>query len=514
MNGAESLVDTLVCGGVDVCFTNPGTSEMHLVAALDRQPKIRCVLGLFEGVVTAAADGYARMAGKPAFTLLHLGPGLANGGANLHNARRARTPIINVIGEHATFHLPNDAPLTSDIAAVARPWSHWIRTPQSARDVGRDTADAIAASLSEGGQIATLIVPADAAWDDSGVVPHTIPQAPVGSWDPEKVEKTAALLRSGKRTALLLSGNALHGTGLVCVGRIGTATNANLLAPYPFSRLERGANRPDVVRLPYPREQAVALLQEFEQVILVGTPAPFAYFASPKTSASLIAPNSTVHTLTFPNEDSQKALEALAVCLDLRHTPSQKSTEPNPRPPSGAITLPGLATAIAATLPENTIVVDESMTSGRGILAAGRNAPPHDWLANTGGSIGIALPLAVGAAVACPERRVLCLSADGSGMYTVQALWTMAREGLKITTVIFANRVYSILKREFSALGIGEPGPRARTLFEIDRPDLNWVSIAKGMGVPATRVHSLDELVRELSRGYSSEGPTLIEVPL
>jgi acetolactate synthase I/II/III large subunit len=514
MNGAENLVNSLVHSGIDVCFTNPGTSEMHLVAALDREPKIRCVLGLFEGVVTAAADGYARMTDRTACTLLHLGPGLANGLANLHNAKRASVPLLNIVGQHATFHIPNDAPLTSDIEGVARPWSDWVRTTRSVHEISCDTLEAIAASKSEGGQIATLIVPADVAWTEGGAVAHPLPHVPERLPSQERVEKAAALLRSGKRTALLMAGNALYGTGLVYAGRVASATNAALIAPYPFARLERGADKPDVLRIPYPREQAVAFLEEFAQVMLVGTTAPFAYFASPTVGPALIPPDSTVHTLAFPKEDPQKALEALAQCLDLREASTASYTQPYPPPPSGPITLPGLASAVAATLPANAIVVDESMTSGRGILAAGRSAPTHDWLANTGGSIGIALPLAVGAAVACPDRRVLCLSADGSGMYTLQALWTMAREGLKITTVIFANRAYSVLKREFGALGIGEPGPRARDLFEIGRPDLDWVSLAKGMGVPANRAHSLDELVNALSRGYASEGPTLIEVPL
>jgi acetolactate synthase-1/2/3 large subunit len=185
-----------------------------------------------------------------------------------------------------------------------------------------------------------------------------------------------------------------------------------------------------------------------------------------------------------------------------------------PTLPTGKITLDGLAAAIAACLPENAIVVDESMTSGRGIMSAARGAPPHDWLGNTGGSIGIALPLAVGAAVACNNRSVLCLSADGSGMYTLQALWTMAREGLNITTVIFANHAYEILKREFAGIGIGEPGATASSLFAIGRPDLDWVSLAKGMGIPGTRVDSLDAFNKALKKGFETSAPTLIEVPI
>jgi acetolactate synthase-1/2/3 large subunit len=173
-----------------------------------------------------------------------------------------------------------------------------------------------------------------------------------------------------------------------------------------------------------------------------------------------------------------------------------------------------LAVAVGAVLPDDAIVVDESMTSGRGLMDATARVGPHDWLANTGGSIGIAMPLAVGAAVACPERRVLCLSADGSGMYTMQALWTMAREGLNVTVVVYANRVYGVLKREFSGLGIGEPGEKALSMFEIGRPDLDWVNLARGMGVPGRRVGSLEEFVTALRAGFAVAGPSLIQVDL
>ena len=514
MNGAESLLRTLVGGGIDVCFTNPGTSEMHLVAALDRLPQMRGILALFEGVVTGAADGYARMAGRPACTLLHLGPGLGNGLANLHNASRAQVPIINIVGQHATYHLRYDTPLTSDIEGIARPYSKWLRTSCSAAEVGNDAAEAIIAARTTPGRIATLIVPADVAWSEGGSVSPNplLPRAPVPA--SESVRHAAALLRSGQRTALLLAGSALHGEGLVTAGRIAAATNAKLLAPYPFARIERGAGRPGVERIAYVLEQAVEQLMEFRQMILVGAAAPISYFAAPGKNSVLTLPQCEIHTLSTSQEDSVHALQALADALSIRGV--QPITEKLARPaaPSGNINLGGLATAIAALLPENAIVVDESMTSGREMMPATRGALPHDWLANTGGSIGIALPLAVGAAVASPERRILCLSADGSGMYTAQALWTMAREGLNVTTVIFANRVYGVLKREYSYLGIGAPGPRANALFEIGRPDLDWVSLAQGMGVPGCRVHSLDDFAKVLQGGLEGDGPTLIEVGL
>jgi acetolactate synthase-1/2/3 large subunit len=514
MNGAESLVRTLVAGGVEVCFTNPGTSEMHMVAALDHLPEMRCFLGLLEGVMTGAADGYARMARKPACTLLHLGPGLANGVANLHNARRAQVPIINIVGDHATYHLQNDAPLTSDVEGIAKPVSKWLRTSRVASEVGRDTVDAMVAARTAPGQIATLIVAADAAWSDGGM-PGAIPSfpeapLPVGA----AVERAATMLRSGAKTALLLGGDALLGDGLVAAGRIAGATNAKLLAPYPFTRIARGAGRAIVDRIPYIFEQAAELLKEFRQILLVGTGVPFSYFAHPDKRASPLPDGCEVHTLAKATENCAGALQSLAAAVSAGAIQPLVEKPSRPGVPAGAITALAVGNAIGALLPENAIVVDESMTSGRNMLTATGGCPPHDFLANTGGSIGIAMPLAVGAAVACPDRRVLCLSADGSGMYTAQALWTMARAGLNVTTVIFSNREYGVLKREYGSFGLGNPGPRARDLLEIGRPDLDWVSLAKGLGVPGTRPASMEEFGKALREGLGSDGPRLIEVTL
>jgi acetolactate synthase I/II/III large subunit len=514
MNGAESLIRTLLDGDVDVCFTNPGTSEIHIVAALDQIPEMRCVLGLFEGVVTGAADGYARMAEKPASTLLHLGPGLGNGLANLHNASRARVPIVNLVGQHATDHLQYDTPLTSDIEAIARPYSKWLRTSRSSSELGRDAANAVVAARTAPGQIATLIVPADVSWSECGAIANISALARPPLPDAQTIQRAATMLRSGLRTAILLDGNALYGEGLITAALVAAATGAKLLAPYPLTRLQRGAGLPRVERVQYVLEQGIEQFKEFRQLILVGAQAPVAYFAYPGKHSAFTSSDCQIHILASPGEDYIGALEALAEALSIRETDILTEKAERPPMPSGEITLVGLAAAVGAFLPENAIVVDESMTSGRGLMAATRGVPPHDWLGNTGGSIGIALPLAVGAAVACPDRRVLCLTADGSGMYTAQALWTMAREGLNVTTVVFANRDYAVLKREFSYLGVGHPGPRAASMFEIGRPDLDWTLLAKGMGVPGIRVNSLDAFGKALRAGLEGEGPTLIEVPL
>ncbi len=514
MNGAESLIRTLLAGGVEVCFTNPGTSEIHLVAALDRIPEMRCVLGLFEGVVTGAADGYARMAEKPACTLVHLGPGLGNGLANLHNARRAQIPMINLVGQHATYHLHHDTPLTSDIEGIARSYSKWLWMPASATEAGRAAAEAIIAARTAPGQLTTLILAADAAWSEGGIVPRipSIPATPLPA--PTTIEHAAAMLRSGLQTAILMTGNALYGRGLAAAGRIAAITNAKLFAPYPITRLERGAGIPPVERIQYVLEMAVEQLKPFRQLILIGAPIPVAYFAYPGKNSEIAPPKCDIFTLARAGEDYVGALEAIETILTpQRDVPITKQAA-RPSLPMGEITLQGLAAVVGALLPENTIVVDESMTSGRGMMTATTTAPPHDWLCNTGGSIGIALPLALGAAVSSPAKKVLCLTADGSAMYTLQALWTLAREALNVTIVIFANRDYAVLKREFSYLGIGDPGKRALEMFEIGRPDLNWTLLAKGMGVPATRVTSLDAFGRALQAGLAGEGPSLIEVPL
>ncbi len=514
MSGAECVADVLAAGGVQVCFANPGTSELHLVAALDRRPEIRCILGLFEGVVTGAADGYARMARQPACTLLHLGPGLANGLANLHNAKRARSPLINVVGQHPASHLAADPPLAADIEAIARPYSAWQRTVASLETVGADTAAAIEAACAPPGAIVTLIVPADVAWsrgaDTAPTVPRLRPSAPAR----DRIQQAAERLRRGGRAALVLGGDGLHGPGLAAAGRIAASSGATLLTPYPLARLERGGGRPCVERIPYPPERARARLQAFEQLVFVGCARPVAYFARPGESAELIAPGCALHIAAEAHEDAVAALEMIADQLPAPAGRAGAATAEPADDPAGPITPEGLAAALAAVLPADAIVVDESMTSGRPFLAATQSCPPHDWLANTGGSIGIALPLAVGAAVACPERRVLCLSAEGSGMYTAQALWTMAHEGLNITVLILNNRRYGVLCAEWAQLGLGEPGPGARGLLDLSRPELDWTGLAQGMGVPARRAESLEEVTQALRRGLAGAGPSLVEVQL
>ncbi len=514
MNGAESLVRTLVAGGVEVCFANPGTSEMHFVAALDRVDGMRCVLGLFEGVVTGAADGYARMAEKPAATLLHLGPGLANGLANLHNAGKASSPIVNIVGDHATYHRQYDAPLTSDIEGAARPFSQWVRTSRDARSVAADGAAAIAAARTPPGKIATLILPADTAWNEADGPAPTPPVAPPAKVTQEAVREAAAALRSGEPAVIVLSGRALRARGSELAGRIAAKTGAKLMAQSFNARSERGIGRVSVDRIPYPVDQAVQALASFRQFILVGAKVPVAFFAYPGKPSLLAAEGAAMHVLARPEEDEIAALDALVDELDARGTAPVLAPRVSLAAATGAITGDALGASIGALLPEHAVVADESVSTGRAYFAPTRSAAPHDWLQNMGGSIGIGLPLATGAALACPGRKTICLQADGSAMYTLQALWTQAREGLDVTTVLLNNRSYAILKGELANVGARNVGRKALDMLDLGRPDLDFVMLARGMGVPGARVETMDEFNRRFVEGVRSPGPYLVEVML
>jgi acetolactate synthase-1/2/3 large subunit len=515
MNGARALLSTLVDAGVDVCFANPGTSEMHFVAALDDVPAMRGVLCLFEGVVTGAADGYGRVAGRPATTLLHLGPGLGNGLANLHNARRAHTPVVNVVGDHATYHARYDAPLQSDIASIASAVSGWYRSTARADDVAGDAADAVAAAMGPPGCVATLVLPADASWSESSTGP--CPPRPVGRRTvvpADTVEEVAKALRSGEQTALLLGGSALRADGLHAASRVAVATGAALLGETFPANLERGAGIPAVERLAYFAEMAQGQLEGVRHLILVDTTRPVSFFAYPDKASDLVPEGCTVHTLARPGEDAAGALELLAEAIGAPADGGAPAPALRPDRPTGALTTESLAAAVGAVLPEGAIVVDEGNTSGLSISGATAGAPRHDWLTLTGGAIGIGLPMATGAAVAAPDRPVLCLQADGSAMYTIQSLWTQAREGLNVTTVVLSNRSYAILNIELHRVGADAGGPQARRLLDLTEPDLDFCALAQGMGVPAHRAENANDLVAALEAGFVEAGPSLIEVVL
>ena len=514
MTGAESLINALAEHGVEACFANPGTSEMQLVAALDKQPGIRAVLCLFEGVVTGAADGYGRMADKPALTLLHLGPGFANGIANLHNAQRARSPVLNMIGDHATDHLKHDAPLTSDIRGFASPVSRTYRVSESAATLAQTGLDALATSLDHSGSISTFVVPADHAWSAIDSQQYHLPESATARVSDDVIHAAAKALRNANNSCLFLGGRTLREEGLKQAGRIAAATGCRLISETFFARQARGVGRVATERLAYFGEAAAEQLAGLDSLVLAGAKAPVSFFAYPE-KPSVLAPDKAKKTvLADADMDVVDALTRLANVLEAPNQPAV-ITEATQYPlVDGAIDASELGKVIANQLPDNAIVCDEGATNGLGAFLLTANAAPHDWLTLTGGAIGQGLPLAIGAAIACPNQKVLALEADGSGMYTVQALWTMVREALDITVMLLNNGSYAILNIELQRVGVQEPGPTALSLLDLTNPEINWTDIAQGMGMQATRVTTVASLDAAVAEAMSNKGPALIEVML
>ncbi len=522
MNGAQAILRTLVELGVDVCFTNPGTSEMHFVAALDSVTEMRGVLTLFEGVATGAADGYGRIAKRPAATLLHLGPGLGNGLANLHNAKRARSPIVNVVGDHATYHRHFDPPLASDIEAVARSVSKLVTTAGGLGSIVSDTIDAYRASVSAPRGVSTLIVPADYSWsqgarpDDHGQIDEKIELTTRPTDDETRgftFNIVAKMLRSAEPTTFLLGGSALSRQGLLAASRIVNSFGAKLLSETFPAVMDRGAGIVPIDRLAYFGEFAQTQLAGCKHLVLVGASDPVSFFAYPNSPSLFRPPDCDVQVLAGPSEDASEVLNALVEYLGVTKTVPTLQHFVSPQIPSGPLTATAVAAVIGATLPEGTIVSDEGNTGSLSAPGSTQGAPPHTWMCLTGGSIGQGLPVATGAAVAAPDQNILCLQADGSALYTIQSLWTQARENLNVTTVLLNNQSYAILEFELDRVSAAA-GSRSRSMFQLFPPMLDFVSIANGFGVDAVSVNTPEELAIQLRRAYSESGPHLIEAIL
>jgi acetolactate synthase-1/2/3 large subunit len=510
-NGAQALLKTLVDAGITTCFTNPGTSEMHFVAALDTVPEMRAVLALFEGVATGAADGYARMADKPAATLLHLGCGLGNGLANLHNARKGRVPVLNIVGDHATQHVKYDAQLQSDIETVARNVSPWVRTSQSTAALGRDAAEAINQCMGPPGNVATLILPADVSWGEGGV-PQAVPPKPAPpAADDAVVAAVAQALQGPGKKAFLLGGRALRAEALMVLGRIAAKTGAKLFAEVFPTRIERGAGLPHVERIAYLAELASVQLTGIDQLILVDAKAPVSFFAYPGKKSYLVPEDCQLHELAAPTQDVAASLDKLCTAVEAGQTAPVLQAAKRPARPRGKFTADKVCKALGHLLPENAILVDEAQTSGIMLPMFTAGAPRHDVLTLTGGAIGQGLPNAVGAAIACPDRKVIALAGDGSAMYTIQALWTMAREKLDVVSIIFNNRSYAILNVELRRVGAAGAGDKARAQLDLKHPPLDFVALSEGMGVRARRATTTEEFLAAFEHALRTPGPHLIE---
>lgn len=507
--GADAALRALIDAGVELCFTNPGTSEMHFLAALDRTDGMRSVLGLSETVVTGAADGYARIAGKPAVTLLHTGPGLANGLANLHNARRAPVPIVNIIGEHATHHRAFDTPLASDVEAFARPVSHWIGHARHG-EAATAAARAVFEARRGAGRIATLILPADVSWSEAAPeVSVRFAEDPLPAPD---VAAAVAALKAGE--AMLLVGGDLTAERLHKAAAVAAACGARIaLETFP-TRIAWGAGRPLVERLPYLPEMLHATLAGVRRLVLLGTNAPATFFAYPGIRSDAVPPGCDVHVLAGPDDPIDAALDALGDAFSaVRWRPPLCKPAPLDAP-TGSLDAFSLARAVAAQLPEGAILVDEAMTCGAALAPVLAGARPHEWLSQTGGAIGWGLPAAVGAAIAAPDRKLLCVEGDGAALYSIPALWTMARERLDITVLILANRDYAILKGEYARVRADGMGETVRAMMSLSDPDIDFVALAQGFGVDAVRVASAEALNAALAAAFARRGPHLIEAEM
>jgi acetolactate synthase I/II/III large subunit len=512
MNGAETLVKTLLASGVTVCFANPGTSEMHFVAALDTHPDMRCILCLFEGGVSGAADGYYRMTGKVAATLLHLAPGFGNAFANLHNARKAQSGVVNIMGDHADYHLRFEAPLKGDTIGISAAISHWTRVSAQPSAVAADGAAAIQVARSKNGQIATLILPANMAWDQADGPAIAPPPPPLHRPSRADVAAAARALRQ-PGAVLLVDGPVLWSDLGLLAKRLTKAVGARLMQPFFAARFRRGAGAVKIERMAYRIEDNAALLADVPALVLCGTTRPAGFFAYPGKPSTPDHPDTRLIDLCARDMDIGWTLAALAAELgEAELGPEDFTPLALPDLPKGAVHLEAVGQAMAALMPDDVVLVDEGVSSSRFLAPALAGARGHDVLTITGGSIGFGLPAATGAAVACPDRKVVVLEGDGSGMYTLQSLWTMAREGLDVTVVIFANRGYQILRDELVAVGVTEVGRNAVRMFDVVDPTLDWVALAKGHGVGGVRVTDMAGFNAAFAEAMAQRGPRLIEV--
>ena len=516
MTGAEIILSTAADAGVEICFANAGTTELPLVAAFDTVKSIRPVLGLFEGVCTGAADGYARMKQKPVLTLLHLGPGFANGIANLHNAKRARSPILNIIGQHATWHLNADPPLNMDIASLARTVSGWYRQSASVEALSRDVAEGLAASLY--GQVSTLVVPADHQWAEHKSDKITLPEFAFDRIDQATIATARKLLKEAQKPALILGGRALRKPSLAAAAEIQVKTGCGLLRITFPAYVDSGEGLPIVRPIPYVPGQARALLGIYDTLILAGTNEPVAFFGYRDGRSFLLNDQQCHFRIDTDKQDVAVVLEELARALDAEtgknKTGSILAQYALPELPSGTLNAEKMCATIAAMQPEHCIVVDEGVSSTAPYYSYAPFLKPYSQLNVTGGAIGHGMPLALGAALACPDRKVINIEADGSAMYTIQALWSQAHEKANVITVICSNRKYLIIELECLAAGYTSLGAEARALMNLTNPALDWVGLSRGMGVPAASVTTAEELTREFNAALKESGPHLIEVIL
>lgn len=515
VNGAEALVATLEACGVTACFANPGTTELEIVAALDRSAGIRSVPVLFEGVAVGAADGFGRMSGIPGAALLHTGAGFPNGLSAVLNAAKASSPSIAIVGDHPLAIREWNHVIASgvDIERVAAPYAKWVRRSRLTT-VGQDAADAFAAACSAPGGPATLVVPSDVAWSAGAE-----PGRPSAAQKPSPVSAEAVLqaayaLRLPGEAALVLHGEAtVDPAALRAAADIAATTGCRVMAR--ASRIVRGPDFLPVEFLPYSPMLAIEALKGIRHLVLVGAHPPIMPWTYPDRSAPMMAdPECRIWTLARPEENVVDALTTLAAEIggDRSRAAPQPAPGMAPVPASGTVTPDALAQSIAALIPENAIVIDESVTTGRSFYQVSAASRPHDWLRNLGGALGYGQPVAIGSAIACPDRKVIVLQGDGAAMYTPQSLWTIAHEGLNVLVVIFANRSYEVLRVDMRLRHQNVDGAVNHALTDLGTPAIDWAGLARSLGIRSARLDSMQAFNEAFAREAQTAEPALLEV--
>ena len=486
---------------------------------------VRTVLGLHENVVTGAGDGYARMARRPAMTLLHLGPGLANGLANLHNAKRASSPMLNLIGTMATWHTAADASLQMDVESLTQTVSCWaslLPSRELLHTFAREAIARVSAFASpDGCRIATLLLPHDLQWQicsHSGA--HMEPSLIVPSSGGGVVAIDALLqdlAEAGRRGALLLGGEALCEPMLSVFASYARCVGTAILCVNEFARADRGQGRPAVRRIPYHSQQAREFLESFTVMVFINAVEPTAQFGYPESISTLVSSHSKIHRIPFAELSAVLHHLQGAISRDAAGELEPMAFPSNLFPPDGILTAPKMWQLVAGLQPLDTIIiVDESLTSGGEYWEASQHSPPFSHLSQTRGAFRNGPPCAVGAALACPDRHVINLQADSSGLYSSQALSTQARERLNITTVVCANNAYGILQVDLARQKpkFGGRGCVVNALTQLNDPPIDWVNLAAGYGVLAVTVNTCEELARELSTAIDAQGPRVIVASL
>lgn len=507
---AESLVGALVDAGIDTVFANPGTTEMPLVAALDAcGDAVTAVLALHETVCSAAADGYWRARGRPAATLLHLGPGVANAAANFHNAQKARAGIVNLIGDHPNRHLSVQSPLQTPLESLCRLFSDWTgfaSDPAQQAAVAR-TAVGIAAT----GRVASLIVPHDVQLAQVGPTPRPLSSVP-GRPRSAAIPAAIAALARATRPALLLGGPALGKAGLRLAARLGARVGAPVFCETLFAAMDRGGDIPQPTRLAYFPEQAIAQLAGHDLILLVGAAEPVAFFAYPDLPSRLAPSGAAIVAVATAHEDCALALaellDAVPAAPDQATACNSGAGQPSANAPGDRLTPQTLCEIVAAAIPAGAVVVDEGITTGLAFYNASLAARPFRHLCLTGGAIGWGPGASVGAALGA-RAPVINLQADGSSLYAIQALWTQARHSLPVTTVICRNGRYRILETELARAGLDTRGRHAAAMCDL--AGIDWCTLAQGFGVRAVRARSVGELTAALEGIAERRGPLLIE---